>query len=107
MHQSNFTKECKATIHLRLVRHSEKGELIQNLEQRYRSRDELQKRLKNDPKNLLYQLDLEKWQQLVAHPDQVVVETETIRMKNLQLLDLKLLQIIKKETPHSILELST
>jgi len=94
-------------MRLRLVRHLTTSEVLHNLEKRYGSLADLKNRLRKDPENFLYQMDLETWQQHLKHPPRVVEEKETIHLQDLQLWDLKLLQIIKKENPHSIGELST
>lgn len=96
-------------MQLKLVRHTRGFEFIQNLEDRYGTREDLERLIKKDPENFLYQLDLEKWRHHQEHPLAVVEERETIFITDPQipLLDLKLLEVIRKEKPTSLRDLSS
>lgn len=96
-------------MRLKLVRRKRGSELIQFLEDRYGSLPELERRIKKDPENFLYQLDLEKWQYHLDNPKAVVEERETIIIRDpeIDLCDLKLLEVIKKQNPTSLVNLSS
>lgn len=96
-------------MQLKLVRHTRGWEYVQNLEDRYGTREDLERLIKMDPENFLYHLDLEKWHNYQKHPQTVVEERETIFLTDPQihLLDLKLLEVIKKEKPTSLRDLSS
>lgn len=96
-------------MQLKLVRHTRGWEFIQNLEDRYGTREDLERLIKKDPENFLYHLDLEKWQYHLKNPHAVVEERETIFLRDpsLKLLDLKVLEVIRNEKPTSLDDLSS
>lgn len=96
-------------MQLKLVRHTRGWEYIQNLEDRYGTREDLERLIKKDPENFLYQLDLEKWSYYQEHPQAVVEERETIFLQDasIDLWDLKVLEVIRKEKPTSLRDLSS
>lgn len=96
-------------MQLKLVRHTRGWEYIQNLEDRYGTREDLERLIEKDPENFLYQLDLEKWRYYQEHPQAVVEERETIFLQDpsIGLWDLKVLEVIRKEKPTSLRDLSS
>lgn len=70
--------------------------------------ENLQRLIKKDPDNLLYPLDYDDWLYYLEHPDEVIETEDVIFLKDtdLKMSDLELLDIIKKEHPKSIRNLS-
>lgn len=94
---------------LKLIKLRKGSEFIKELELNYGSLDKLKRLLQKDPENALYQLDLEDWEHYLENPDDVVETRDTIFLNNetnLLMSDLTLLDIIKKENPKSIRNLS-
>ena len=89
---------------LKLVKEMTGEEFIQLLEKEYRSLDNLKRLIERDPENALYQLDLDDWKYHLEHPDEIVKQSETLFLKDLkiELSDLELLDVIRKEHPNSI-----
>lgn len=89
---------------LKLVKEMTGEEFIQLLEKEYRSLDNLKRLIERDPENALYQLDLDDWKYHLEHPDEIVKQSETLFVKDLkiELSDLELLDVIRKEHPNSI-----
>lgn len=89
---------------LKLVKEMTGEEFIQLLEKEYRSLDKLKRLIERDPENALYQLDLDDWKYHLEHPDEIVKQSETLFLKDLkiELSDLELLDVIRKEHPNSI-----
>lgn len=89
---------------LKLVKEMTGEEFIQLLEKEYRSMDNLKRLIERDPENALYQLDLDDWKYHLEHPDEIVKQSETLFVKDLkiELSDLELLDVIRKEHPNSI-----
>lgn len=93
---------------LKLVREMKGNEFVQQLKEKYGFLDNLKRLIKKDPENVLYPLDLEDWLYHLEHPQAKVTQSETIFLKDLKIdmSDLKLLDVIKKEHPTSIRNLS-
>ena len=89
---------------LKLVKEMTGEEFIQLLEKEYRSLDNLKRLIERDPENALYQLDLDDWKYHLEHPDEIVKQSQTLFVKDLkiELSDLELLDVIRKEHPNSI-----
>jgi hypothetical protein len=93
---------------LKLVRETTGKEFIQLLKKRYKSMDNLERLIKDDPGNPLYRLDLDDWLYHLDKPNAKIKESETIFVKDIkiELGDLKILDYIKKEKPSSIRSLA-
>jgi predicted transcriptional regulator len=89
---------------LKLVKEMTGEEFIRLLEKEYRSLDNLKRLIERDPENALYQLDLDDWKYHLEHPDEIVKQSQTLFVKDLkiELSDLELLDVIRKEHPNSI-----
>ena len=93
---------------LKLIKRRNGSEFIQELKDKYGSMENLQRLIKKDPDNLLYPLDYDDWLYYLEHPDEVIETEDVIFLKDtdLKMSDLELLDIIKKEHPKSIRNLS-
>ena len=94
---------------LKLVRERKGSEFVKELTKKYRSIDDLNRLIKENPENVLYPLDLDDWLYYMAHPEDTIKTNDVIFLKDLDLKmsDLKLLDVIKKEKPNSIRNLSS
>lgn len=93
---------------LKLIKKRKGSEFIQELKEKYTSQDTLKRLMEKKPDNLLYPLDFDDWLYYLEHPDEVI-ETEDVvflNKTNLKMSDLELLDVIKKEQPKSIRNLS-
>ncbi len=93
---------------LKLVREMTGREFVQKLEDKYGNLDKLDRLIEKEPENVLYPLDREDWFYHLKHPDATVKDKETIFLQDLKIgmEDLKMLDVIKKEHPPSIRNLS-
>lgn len=93
---------------LKLIKKRKGSEFIQELKEKYTSQNTLKRLMEKEPDNLLYPLDFDDWLYYLEHPDEVI-ETEDVvflNKTNLKMSDLELLDVIKKEQPKSIRNLS-
>lgn len=95
-------------MRLKLIKKRSGSEFIQELKEKYESLENLQRLMKKDPDNLLYPLDYDDWLYYLEHPDEIIETEDVIFLKDtdLKMSDLELLDVIKKEHPHSIRNLS-
>lgn len=93
---------------LKLIKERKGSEFVKEMEETYRSIEYLNRLIQKHPQNVLYPLDLDDWMYYLEHPDDIIKTTDVIFLKDLDLKmsDLKLLDIIKKENPSSIRNLS-
>lgn len=93
---------------LKLVREMKGSEFVQKMEEKYGQTSNLERLIVKDPENLLYPMDLEDWLYHLDHPEAIFKESETIFLKDLKIdmSDLKLLDVIKKEHTRSIRNLA-
>lgn len=94
---------------LKLMKKRSGSKFIEELKEKYESLENLQRLIKKDPENLLYPLDYDDWLYFLEHPDEIIETEDTIFLKrtDLKMSDLELLDVIKKEHPKSIRNLST
>mgnify|MGYP001230878537 CR=1 FL=1 len=93
---------------LKLVKEMKGSEFVQKMEEKYGSMDKLERLIKNDPENYLYTLDLDDWIFHLEHSDAPIKQTEVLFVDKfkIDISDLELLDVIKKEHPKSIRNLS-
>jgi hypothetical protein len=93
---------------LKLIKKRDGSEFIQELEEKYGSIGNLQRLINKDPNNLLYPLDYDDWLYYLEHPREEIETEDVIFLKDtdLKMSDLELLDVIKKEHPQSIRNLS-
>lgn len=93
---------------LKLIKKRSGSEFIQELKEKYDSIEDLQRLMKKHPGNLLYPLDYDDWLYYLEHPDEIIETEDVIFLKDtdLKMSDLELLDVIKKEHPKSIRNLS-
>lgn len=93
---------------LKLIKKRTGKEFIEELKDKYESIEKLQRLLEKHPTNVLYPLDLDDWMYYLEHPDEVIETEDIIFLDDLDLKmsDLKLLEVIKREHPNSIRNLS-
>lgn len=93
---------------LKLVKEMKGSEFVQKMEEQYGSMDNLQRLMKKESENYLYSLDLDDWLFHLEHPDAPIKQTEVLFVDKfkIEISDLELLDIIKREHPKSIRNLS-
>lgn len=93
---------------LKLMKIRSGSKFIEELKEKYESLENLQRLIKKDPKNVLYPLDYDDWLYFLEHPDEEIKTEETMFLKKsaLKMSDLELLEVIKREHPKSIRNLS-
>lgn len=93
---------------LKLVKELKGSEFVQKMEEQYGSIDNLEKLIKKEPENYLYSLDYDDWLFHLEHPNAPIKQTEVLFVDKfkIDITDLELLDVIKKEHPKSIRNLS-
>lgn len=93
---------------LKLKREMIGAEFVQQMEEKYESIDKLKRLIEKDPENPLYTLDLDDWIYHLEHPEAKIEQEDIIFIQDtdLKMSDLQLLDVIKKEHPKSIRNLS-
>jgi len=95
-------------LEIKLVRKFKGKELVEDLETRYKSLDNLIKVFKKDRTNAKLHMDLDNWLYFSENPNEEVEQGKTIytNTKDIQTLELELLGLIKEYQPKSIRELA-
>jgi len=93
---------------IRMVRKIKGKDKVKDLENQYKTIENLKRIMATDEGNMLHELDLENWEYYGANPEEYLEEGKTIFVEGISLgeLELELMHLIKNKKPKSVSELA-
>ena len=93
---------------IRMVRKIKGKDKVKDLENQYKTIENLKRIIETDEGNMLHELDLENWEYYRANPEEHLEEGKTIFVQGISLgeLELELMHLIKNKKPKSVSELA-
>ena len=93
---------------IRLIKKIKGKDKVKELENQYKTIENLKKIMETDEGNMLHELDLENWEYYFANPEEYLEEGKTVFVEKINLgeLEFELMHLIKNKKPKSVSELA-
>jgi hypothetical protein len=97
------------SIKISLIKETMGKELVVAFKKKYGTIDILKRLIEKDPKNFLYQLDLDDWKTYLEHPDAKITNTDIkliLTDNGIKLNDFEIVNVIRTTKPKSVRNLA-